>query len=218
MLMRTISNVVVELVKADPTIEPLASRGLINVSKYAQELKPFVEEELLTTVSDHSIQVALHRYFRKASSTRQTATFFIDGLLIHADLAAITIERSDAAWLLTKDFYAQAPTTSSTFLTITQGVSEATLIASAEQAQKLKKLTDARSIKTIYYLENLVGVTARVDLTYVQTPNFFHAILSRMALRNINIIESVSTATEITFFVSKEDLKVTLDQLQGLLK
>lgn len=41
-----------------------------------------------------------------------------------------------------------------------------------------------------------------------------YGLMRRMALKNINLIEVVSTATELTFIIDKKDLQIGLEQLQ----
>jgi len=216
--MRTISQVVTELISNDTIIEPLGRQGLINVSKYAETLKATVEAELMVDVSSHSIQMALNRYFKSKDSEPGTS-FSIQGLMVHAGLAAISFDRTIHSSKVVQSFYAQLPTERNSFVTVTQGINEVTIIADSKIAAEFNNLiSDDASIKTIYYIENLVGVTAKTDIEYVSIPNYFHSLISRLALKNINIVESVSTATETTFIVTKQDLQATLNQLHTQLK
>ena len=215
--MRAIGQVVAQIVNDDTTIEPLGRKGLINVAQYAKFIKSTVEAELKTEVSDHSIQTALNSHF-DSEDPDLLQSFNIEGLTVHPDLIAVSFERTVRSSQLIRDLYSKLSTNNS-FVTFTQGINEVTIIADSDIANQFNDLISYDdSVDAIYYIDGLVGVTAKANIDYVNTPNYFHSLMTRLALKNINIVESVSTATETTFIVTKDDLQDTLDQLEGQLK
>ena len=99
-----------------------------------------------------------------------------------------------------------------TFLTVTQGIHEITVIAETQIAQEFR--TALQNAPKVYDENNLVGVTAKFKVGNLEIPNLIHQLTRCLAYEDINVIEIVSTATELTFIIDKKDLEVTLRQLQ----
>jgi hypothetical protein len=95
------------------------------------------------------------------------------------------------------------------FFTVTQGIGEVTVIA----AQKDKQLIqESISIKPKGQYDNLGAVTVRfVEQDYIEVPNMIYTLVSALATKRINLIELVSTYTEISFIVRQNDLNSVVD-------
>jgi len=216
--MKTISQAVLKIVDNDTIIKPLGKRGLINVSQYAKSIKSAIEDEMQTSVSNNSIQLALNRYF-KSDKAIADSSFTLGGLQVHTNLTAISFERTNHSSKFVQNFHSSISEDPNSFITITQGINEVTIVADTDSANRFNQLvSEDISIDAIYIIDGLVGVTVKAELDYINKPNYFHTIISRLAIQNINIIEAVSTATETTFIIAKSDLQSTLTQLQSQLK
>jgi hypothetical protein len=190
-----------------------ARQGWLNLSAYARSIRPQVEEMLMKDAQEGSIVTALSRImgnlpgrdFRPAPGATQ-------GLSVHSNLEGITYERSLEVSNRIREIYSRVSTDHKTYLTITQGINEITIIAEARVAQMFReKLTSAHKI---YDKQNLVGITVRFELGNLEIPNLIFDRTRRLAYKDINIIEIVSTATELTYMIEKKDLPVALEQLQ----
>jgi hypothetical protein len=65
-------------------------------------------------------------------------------------------------------------------------------------------------------LENLASLTLRFPSRYLHTPNTTFALLRPLALNRINIVEVVSTYTELTVIVAEKDLQAAFAVLSRL--
>jgi hypothetical protein len=99
-----------------------------------------------------------------------------------------------------------------TYITVTQGINEITIIAESSVIDVFRDRL--KEYKSIYDISNIVGISVKFDLKYMEIPNLFYLLIRKLALRNINIIEIVSTATELTFIINKKDMGIALEQLQ----
>ena len=63
-------------------------------------------------------------------------------------------------------------------------------------------------------LTDLVALSVRFSDQYIQVPNTIYSLVRVLALRHINIIEVVSTYTEITFVIHKDEMRSAIESLQ----
>ena len=98
------------------------------------------------------------------------------------------------------------------FFTITYGLSEISLLVSANLKNKILEYFSVRP-KGIY--EDLVNITVRFnEENYIEVPNVIYTLLSALAGKRINIIEIISTFTEISLIVKEKDMQQTVSALK----
>ena len=211
--MINISQAVEDVPTHDDVALTAARLGWLNLSSYARSIRPQIENLLQKPAQEGSIVTALARLQTALQpSAGQQASALMQGLSVHVNLEGITYGRSRETSSQIREIYAQISSATSTYLTVTQGINEITIIAEAKIAQKFREqLTNARKI---YDKTNLVGITIKFDLAYLETPNLIFAHTRRLAYKDINIIEVVSTATELTYMIERKNLSIALEQLQ----
>ncbi|MBD3365993.1 hypothetical protein GF360_01475 [candidate division WWE3 bacterium] len=207
-----ISEIVEEIIKRDDLVIALASRGLLNASAYAREIRPEIEETLMKEVKVGSIVVAVNRYIDTIPPYKVPTENIIQSLAVHSNLEGISYERTEETSRRIRDIYKETNVDNKTYVTVTQGINEITIVAESSVLAEFKEALKDK--KTIYYKEDLVGITVKFDLSCLKIPNVMYGLMRRMALKNINLIEVVSTATELTFIIDKKDLQLGLNQLQ----
>ncbi len=210
--MTTISQAVAEILIKDDLVMAMAARDLLNVSAYAQEIQSEVETTLVKKVKKGSIIAAIQRSLDNQPKNSIPTGNVLQSISAHANLEGMSFERTEETSQLLRDVYKNTAVSNKTYLTVTQGISEITVVAEQHTAQKFR--TAMKDIKKIYDKSSLVGITVKFDLKFLQIPNLIYALTRRMALKSINIIEIVSTASELTFVIDRKDLQVGLEQLQ----
>ena len=65
-------------------------------------------------------------------------------------------------------------------------------------------------------ITDLVSITVRFDDVYIWIPNVTYALVRQFALSRINIVEIISTYTELTFMVRQNDLERAFAILQKM--
>lgn len=208
-----IAEIVEEILIQDDVAYAAAQAGWLNLSSYARSIKPEIEERLLKPVQTGSIITALSRLVEDLPKTTNTLTKgLVQSLIAHSSLEGMTYERHEHLSEDIRKLYHRVKTTNKTYLTVTQGLNEITIVAEARVAQQFRK--HLASYPTIYDKNNLIGITVKFDLGYLEVPNLIFALTRRLSYKNINIIEIVSTATELTYILEKKDLASALEQLQ----
>lgn len=206
-----IAQIVEEILKQDDLALAAAQKGWLNFSAYARSIKPQVEEATFKDVQEGSIVTALTRLV-DLPKHKDAQTDTIQSLAVHSNLEGMTYERSEAVSEQIKEIYHQVAADNKTYLTVTQGINEVTVVAEARVAQVFRE--KLQSAGKIYDKKNLVGITVKFDLRYLEIPNLIFALTKRLAYKSVNIIEIVSTATELTYIIEKKDLATALEQLQ----
>lgn len=207
-----ISQIVEDLVSADEVaLEALKAR-VLNLSAYAEKIRPTIENRLLKEVRKGSIVTALSRIAGRLKNTSPLrAVIRIEDMSIKSPLSEITYEKtkevSKKVLHLGDKFFGKG------FFTSTYGVEEITLIVSGIIK---KEVIDSIGLKPKGEYDNLAAVSVRfIEEQYIEVPNMIYTLISALAGKRINIIEIVSTFTEISFIVRQKDLKETIEVLKN---
>lgn len=209
--MQKISQTVAEIIERDDLVKAVAARGLLNAMSYARLIQPEVESELIKTVKLGSITTAVSRYIRDLKPIILPSEKDIQQISVQMNLDGITFERSELISEKIRNIYQEIAVNNKTYITVTQGINEITIIAESSVIEIFReKLV---GYKTIYDISEIVGITIKFGLKYMKIANLFNFLVRKLALKNINIIEIVSTATELTFIINKVDMPIALGQL-----
>ncbi|MBU0708673.1 hypothetical protein KJ596_02890 [Patescibacteria group bacterium] len=208
-----ISKVVEEIINNDDLVLALAQRGLLNASSYAREIQAEVEESSFKGVKLGSIITAINRHVERLPKSKLIPMKEIQSLSVNTNLEGITLERTEDISARIREIYNKAKVDKNTFLTLTQGINEITIVAESSVANTFRK--NLKDVRKIYDKKNLVGVSVKFDIKNLEIPSMIFVLTKRLALKNINIVEIVSTATELTFIIDMNDLQLTIDQLQN---
>lgn len=210
--MITISQAVETILYHDDVALEAARKGWLNLSSYARAIRPQVENTLIKDVQEGSIVTALSRIVADLPQQPATIQDVIQSFSVHSNLEGMTYERSEDISTQIREIYRQVAATNKSFLTVTQGINEITIVAEASVARHFRE--KLRQAHTVYDKPNLVGITVKFAPENLEIPNLIFMLTRRLAYRDINIIEIVSTATELTYVIEKRDVATALEQLQ----
>lgn len=214
--MRKISDVVEQHIRTNESVLESLRLGVLNLSAYAQSIQPIIERQCMKPVRTGTIVVALSRLQVKvALEPPLTPKVGIDDLSLKMPLCDISFDKTKEVVVACRSLVAQLSATSNDFFTLTEGVHEVTVICSQEKRDEVLR-TVPLAPKKMY--ENLLGISVRFQEKYLDIPNTLYALLGRLALQQINVLEIVSTYTELTFVVDSRDSQRALDTLSALMK
>jgi hypothetical protein len=210
--MITVAQITENILLQDDVALAAARKGILNLSSYARSIQPQIRAALLKDVQEGSIIAALSRLVAGLDTAPSEITDVIQSLAVQSNLEGITYERGAEVASKIRKVYHQINVDDHTFLTVTQGINEITIVAESQVAQVFRsKLEGAHKI---YDKANLVGITAKFKVGNLEIPNLIYTLTRRLAYKAVNIIEVVSTATELTYIIDRKDLEVALNQLQ----
>lgn len=210
--MQKISDAVAKIMKNDDLIRVVAQKGLLNHRAYAKQILPQVENDCFKEVKLGSVTTAVTRFASKLKPIPTPPKEDILRISVQKNLSGLTYERTEETSEKIRNFYKDFADSSDSYITVTQGINEITLIANDTIIEKIRK--ELSGYKTVYDITNIAGISVKFDIKYMEIPNLFYSLIRKLALKNINIIEIVSTATELTFIINEKDVPLALEGLQ----
>lgn len=205
--MVTIAHLVEKRIEERPFLQEALRREIINYGALAEELLPEIQKELKKRVKLAAVMMALRRLAEKIES-RFEKKLKLDkdlDLTIKSNLASLTVVKNLETINSIKKIY-KLVDLGEDMLTVTQGNKEITIIAHKKYLPKIKEIFEENK-KDIKSMEtNLASLSIYIPKAATDIPGFYFLILRALAWDNINIVEAVSTFTELTLIMYEEDV------------
>jgi aspartokinase len=202
--MVTVSHVVQKLVNEKVFLQEAMNNGIISYGSLAKQLKQEIEEELGKEVKHHAIVMALRRYEEKIKEVHKPIVFdYSSELILKTEICDISVRRSPTLFEKLKKLYDIVNFENGDLLNIIHGRCEVSVVTN--ERYKEKTLNFLKDEKIINVEKNLVCLTLTFPQDYFRTPGVIFNIVRNLAWENINIFEIISTNTELTFIISKDD-------------
>lgn len=211
-----ISELLEDQLRMDDVARDALKRNILNMSAYAKRVRSSIEAKLYKPVSVGSMIVALTRIRPKlAGEPGYLPDVHIRSMSVRANLAEVSFEKTSDT--LTRAAAMQADLVGSdSFLAVTQGANELTIIFDASHVGRV--LAHFMKKPKGQYT-NLTAVTVQfIETEYIEIPNMVYVLVTAIAARRINVIELVSTYTELSFIVRAKDTQATMDALSNFLR
>jgi len=216
--MVTIAHLVEKIIEQKPFLQEALSRGIVNHAALAEELKPEIEKELKKEVKFSAVNMAIRRLSEKLEKTFiKKAKFDQDSdITIKSDLIEITIYKTEDIQTQVKKLYDLVDFKRGDFLTITSGIHEVMIITNKKYEKEILELFPKKFIKKI--IKNLSSITINIPLEAITTIGLFYVVTRALNWENINIVDIISTLTEMTFIINENDTARAFDALKRLIK
>jgi len=215
--MRKVSDIVREIVFSSEPELTVLSRGALNLSAYAKRIQPDVERRAMKPVQVGTIVVALSRLATELDKEDPLLpSIQLDGLAVKSNLAEVAFIKSAANKLSAQRLFTEKEFAQADFLTVTYGASELSIFLPMSLVKPVLKNFEPEKPKL--HLEKLAALTVQFSEKYIETPNMYFALLRAMAVRKLNIVELISTYTELTFLVSQDDLQELFSLMNSLMR
>lgn len=213
--MKSVAEAVSVILTRDEIAIQALKRGVLNFSAYAQEIHDRVQQLTWKEVKPGTIVVALSRLAVQSGTLPDTRPLVkLDDISIRSPLCDISFDKSTETKAAVEKILQLPEYRDNTFFTITEGVKEITVIAPDQYREQIITLFKTKP-KAVY--SNVFGISARFSPKYLEIPNLIYAILGELAVENINLVEIVSTYTELTVVVEQHDSEASLRAFQRLL-
>lgn len=213
--MISVSDVLEDILKDYPFIEEGLSKEIINYSAFAREVKPQIEKRLYKSIKEGAIVMALKRLSQKLhKNKKQKNTLSLMNLTVRSNLTEFTFLNSESLGNKQRELFNLLPKTGDIFCAVAQGVRETTYIASLDVVLLIEKIF--LNEKLVSKINNLSSVTMRLPEENAKTPGIYYQILKRLAWEKINVVEVISTHTELTIIVEAKDIDRAFSALKNL--
>ena len=214
--MVTIANVVEKIVKENPSLEIALAKGLISYSRLARYLKKEVEKETGKKVNDPAIIVALKRMSEKAEKMYEgKQKFSAEEINTSSDMMEITVVRSAKMPEIIGSLNELEEVGKGAVLNVIQGNRQTTFIFSRKIEKKVREELEGE--KVVAELSGLAQISISFGQKMFETPGFIVYILKEISWNNINIIEIISTYTELALIVKEDDVMKAYKILRKIL-
>ncbi len=216
--MVTVTHLVEKIIEQKPFLQEALSRGNVNHAALAEELKPLIEKELKKKVKFSAVNMALHRLRDKLSDSLMVSIKFDKNsdITVRSNLIEITFYRMEDVQEYIKKVYDLVDFREGDFLTITQGLYEIMIITNREYKEQVLSLFPKKTIKKV--IEDLSSLTIDIPASAIRTFGLFYLVTRALSWENINIVDIVSTLTEMTFIVNENDTTKSFETLRRLIR
>lgn len=205
-----ISEALRDTIKGNPFLEFGVHYGLFNLTQLARYLQPMIEARAKKDVQVSAITMNLSRLQQDLRATTPAPERFeIENVTIHSGLSTVSYARSPEVHAGLHHVYDRIHRANG-FCCLSQGLHEITAIVESHFRPWLAKRIRQ---KPVYSHDNLASVGVQFDDRYAEIPGMLYMLLQRVTLQNVNLIEIISTYTEIVFYVDERDTQTVFDTL-----
>jgi len=201
------ASVVETLVRESPLLEEGLATGVLNLSALARRMRPEVERALRREVSDAAVMMALKRLAPRVEARDRAVVKLLRqmrDLTVRSNLVEFTFRSSPTLLERQRDLLQAIAKEQDAFLTATQGMFEVTLIASARLQDRIESVF--RSERLVSRLGDLSAIVIPLPPKSVKTPGVHYTLLKQLAFHDLNVVEVVSTYSELTIVLAKEEV------------
>ena len=203
--MVTVSRVVQKIIKENPSLEIALAKDLLSYSKLARYMREEVEKEIGKKVSDPAIIVALKRMREKAEKMyERKKVFSAEEMNTSSDLMEITVVRSPKIPGIIGELNELEAVSEGAVLNVIQGNKQTTFIFSRKMEKEVREALQGE--KFISELKGLAQISVGFSKEMFETPGFIVYVLKEVSWNNINLIEVISTYTELALIIKEEDM------------
>jgi hypothetical protein len=209
--MFSITDYVRQIIANRPTIAELLCKNYINLSSLAQDLVPEIESITLKKVSKNAVVMALSR-IQKEIKIPAESIFWVNDIQVKYPLSEINYPIPlQFCTEEVNSIYKKIHTQENHNLNIVSGNSETTIFINT----KLKNLIFESFEGFVHNLEldQLASVSLKFDQKYLQEVGITYQVLQSLAWNKINLVEVVSTYTEITLIIDQKNVQKLIEIL-----
>lgn len=128
----------------------------------------------------------------------------IGDLTIRSNLADITYANSDMMAEKQITFFSAMEDRKDVFINLSQGIRQTTLIVSQDIVKDVESIF--LNERLLSKITGVSSITIRLSKDSAEIPGVYYTIMKLLAWEGINIVEVVSTHTELTIVLASEDI------------
>lgn len=213
--MISISDALNEIIRSYPFLEEGLSRGIINYSAFAREVKPQIEKRLYKSVKEGAIVMALKRISENlGKKSGDKSDLNLTNLTVRSNLTEFTFLNSESLIDKQRELFNRLTDEKDIFCAISQGIRETTFIASSEAALAIERIFSSETL--VAKIDHLSSITIHLPKETAETPGVYYQILKHLAWENINVVEVISTLSELTVVFNEKDIDKAFSTLKKL--
>lgn len=207
--MKTVSQIVEEILQREPFIWEGLNEGLINTSALARQIAPEVIRVMGREVNESAIMMAIRRVgvqtpMALQSKLKQFAKMLGD-MTMRSNLEDFTFRNSKTLASAQAMLLNEAVSFRDPFITFSQGVAETTLIVSDSLVSKVNSIFAEEEL--IHHANTLSSLTIRLPDQNSAVIGLYYLIFRNLAWQGINVVEVISTTNEFTIILQDDQIE-----------
>jgi aspartokinase len=204
--MISVASAVEQIVShSDFALEGLQT-GCLNMSAYADSIQQEVEQVTRKSVERGSVIIAVSRLARTYQRSAPKADLFqLFNLVSRTNLTELTYPKTRQTQTKIAALYALEQVQNAQFFVSTAGLNEISVVTTSDLAATIRDAMQGQS--STLDLSELASLTMQVGIETVDTPRQSYTIIKQLALRDINIVEYITSPSELTIILYERDLK-----------
>ncbi len=202
-MMSSVSSEVKVLLGNKPFLLDALAKGIISLGNLAEDMKPEIESRLDKEVKESAIVMALRRYSEEIQTHTVPAGTISGEIIMKTNICDFNVQKTPALMSKLKMLYDMVSMERGDFLNITVGSNEISISVSEKYYPRIEEFLSDEGI--INKQKGLVSLTLVFSGDFLHTPGIVFQVIHRLAWENINLYEIVSTMTELTVVIQKND-------------
>lgn len=200
-----VQQAVNSIINNNPFYRQILSQKIANLHQLALLIKNQVEDEAKKEIKINTIVVSLSRIAKTLEEVDIASSIqkHLYDFQIQTPISELILEKNSVNLSILKEFLQGKK-----FIGVIVGQDEINLICPKKVADYFLKKINIKK-----HLSNLASLSIRFDEKLVQTPGLFYYLSSLFFLNKINIIEVISTYTEINFIIETKYLSQAISIL-----
>lgn len=202
--MVTVKNLIENEIKKKPLLEEAIIQGIISYQALAENLYPKISKEIDKKITLSAIIMALRRYSENFEKKLHIDKFNFDSEVIMKNkLLDFCFLKSNSLFIKINELSKKLDYNKGDTFNIIDGNYETTIIASSKYKNLIKQIL--KNEKIIFFEDDLSSITLRFFKEFITTRGILYQITRKFSWNNVNILEIVSTMTELTIIIQKKD-------------
>ena len=206
--MYTVIDAVREIIKAKPMVEEALRIDILNLAKYAKIIHLEVNKITMKQVQIGAITIALSRLKTEIQESL-TQIFYINDIILKYPLTELTYIQNDDHYEKIAKVYKNFSDKQNHFLNIISGNTETGIFINSKYKDDIIKAFVPH--KPIQTLSKLAGVSLKFSEEYFEGCGLIYSVVKAMTWEKIQIVELISTYTEITLVIHQVDSQKVFD-------
>ncbi|PCH77455.1 MAG: aspartate kinase [Flavobacteriaceae bacterium] len=217
--MKTVQKIVNDLLKESPFIQDGLAEGYINLSALASKFKPQIEKISRKVVQKGSIVMAIKRHDTSLGTQmhERKISNYISNLgdtIVRSNLVEYTFKNSETMLDKPLELLNVLKENTEAFYYTSKGLYETNIIVNSIISVDIERIYKSETL--ISSIKDLTSLTMRFPNDVLCIPGVFYFIFKKLAAKNVNIVELISTSNEFTIVISKKNTSIAFQVLEDL--
>jgi hypothetical protein len=138
-------------------------------------------------------------------NTLQISDFKLYNLVSRTDLTELVYPKTSRIQAHLAELHTRTEIQGAPFFIVVVGLNEVSIITNTALASLIRK--ELKDAEPILHLDGLSSLTMQADMETINTPRQSYTIIKQLALRDITIVEYVTSGSDLTIILYNRDLK-----------